>query len=41
MNGELIAGETAAVENLILLLREVHLFFINPFSKTYATLQLN
>ena len=40
-NGELIVGEIAAEENLILLLMEVHLLFINLFSKRYATLQLH
>lgn len=40
-NGELIAGKIAAEENLILLLMEVHLLFINLFSKRYATWQLN
>lgn len=40
-NGELIAGEISEEENLILLLMEEHLLFINFSSKTYATLQLN
>lgn len=40
-NGELIVGESAAEEKPILLLMEVHLLFINLFSKRYATLQLN
>lgn len=36
-----IVGEIAAEENLILLLMELHLLFINLFSKRYATWQLN
>lgn len=40
-NGELIAGEISEEENLIFLLMEEHLLFINLSPNRYATLQLN